>query len=293
MELCLSQWLGIDQIILMLKTLADQLLFIQPDKPENRGYVDLLYELFPQILTNICQTRMNFLQQYFKMIVEKQIPTPRSYNELTEQLAKLACASWRPHIPPAWTEQTTKIIEQWLGKISFEERQFIHKRFGMDTTPMTLRVVGIQCGNITGAAAKHRIIKIIDTLKNLINPRQVQLFLQPSYLVNASVLNPKKHILDSGIEILELSSATKRRLNKHKILWINDLVQKSESELLRLPRIGRGTIRLIKSALRLHNLALREPLKKIRQGHDSQFSRLQGVPGHTQSYWSNSFIHTI
>ncbi len=276
MEMCLAQWLEIDQIILMLQALTDQLLLIQPDKPENQGYIDLLYELFPQIYANIQQTRMHFLRQYFKMVVEKRLRTPRSYNDLTEQLASLACASWRPHIPPAWTDQTTRVIDQWLGKISFEERQLIHKRFGLGTTPMSLKVIGMQY-DITYQAAGHRIKMIIAILKNQIDPQQVQLFLQPSYLVSASILDAdqKKHILDSEIEILRLPLVLERRLKRHGILWVNELVQKSESELEEIfRRLRKLNIQLIKRALRIHGLTLREPKTGQGASIDSLFSNL-------------------
>ncbi len=280
-EMYLAQWLGIDQIVLMLQALADQLLSIQPDKPENQGYIDLLYELFPQIYADIQQTRMRFLQQYLKMVAEKQTQTPGSYNDLTEQLASLACASWRPHIPPAWTDQATRIIDQWLEKISFEERQFIHKRFGIKTIPESLEVIGMQWGDITHQAVSHRIKTIISVLRNLIDPQQVQLFLQPSYLVNVPGLdaNPKKHILDSGIGILGLSQAIEIRLIEYGIFLVSDLVQNSESELEEIPKIRSWTIRSIKIALRNHDLALRKPFARIKQGTstDSPFSKL---PGH-------------
>lgn len=66
-------------------------------------------------------------------------------------------------------------------------------------------------------------------------------------------LNP---IFFQPIEWLELTSKSERCLRADNILYIGDLMQRTEGELLRIPHLGRRCLNEIKEVLASHGILL-------------------------------------
>lgn len=265
LEIYLSQWLGIDQILLILKALGEKLISIQPDKPENQGYANLLYEIFPQIASMEKRACLNFWRQYLRDIVLKAVKTPSSYEELAEQLAELGCASWRPHIPPAWSARITEIIDGWLLMLEPRQITIVKKYFGLGTTPCTLKVIADQ-ENVTFERIRQVKNDSIKILRGRIDEREISLFLQPSYLVGESFVltesREKERILNSNITILKIDPKKAARFAKARIERVRDLIARTEKELLIIRGIGKVTTNFVKKELAVYNLEFKKPEKK-------------------------------
>lgn len=67
----------------------------------------------------------------------------------------------------------------------------------------------------------------------------------------------KNPVLELKIcDIARFTKHTKNRLAEQNILTVEDLAQRTESELLRFPNLGRRSVNSIKQFLALHNLRL-------------------------------------
>jgi DNA-directed RNA polymerase subunit alpha len=65
----------------------------------------------------------------------------------------------------------------------------------------------------------------------------------------AADLTPFNPAFLTRVDVLELSVRTSNCLKSHNIVYIGDLVQKSEAEMLRTPNFGRKCLNEIKEVL--------------------------------------------
>ena len=71
---------------------------------------------------------------------------------------------------------------------------------------------------------------------------------------------PSPHLLLCNITELRLSVRSANCLRNNKVVTIGDLVQKSETDLLRLPNFGHGSLNEIKEVLAQRGLSLGMPI---------------------------------
>jgi len=71
---------------------------------------------------------------------------------------------------------------------------------------------------------------------------------------------PQPSVLDQSVEILELSVRSSNALRNAGIFTINELLQRTERDVLRLPNVGRLSLKEIKDTLARHGLQLKDQI---------------------------------
>ncbi len=154
---------------------------------------------------------------------------------------------------PAWTREL-------LPCLSARQRQ----AFALRSTEMTFDEVGDRLG-ISGSRASQLHAAAVDVLTAAAR-RGAQLTLHAPAIVQHHPPDRAAErcvvpvelfgLLDLSVETLVLGARARQALAFARIEIIGDLIAKTESELLRIPRIGRITLREIKKALNAVGLHL-------------------------------------
>ena len=152
-----------------------------------------------------------------------------------------------------------------------------NSRVGQDTDFDRLLLDIETDGTITPEDATALAARImIEQLGNFVNFEDPQPVIVEEEITPDALLNP--HLLRK-VEELELSVRSANCLKNDNIVYIGDLVQKSESEMLRTPNFGRKSLNEIKEVLTNMNLNLGqmipewppENLEQLAKKVDDQF----------------------
>jgi DNA-directed RNA polymerase subunit alpha len=152
-----------------------------------------------------------------------------------------------------------------------------NSRVGQDTDFDRLLLDIETDGTITPEDATALAARImIEQLGNFVNFEDPQPVIVEEEVAPDALLNP--HLLRK-VEELELSVRPANCLKNDNIVYIGDLVQKSESEMLRTPNFGRKSLNEIKEVLTNMNLNLGqmipewppENLEQLAKKVDDQF----------------------
>ena len=152
-----------------------------------------------------------------------------------------------------------------------------NSRVGQDTDFDRLLLDIETDGTITPEDATALAARImIEQLGNFVNFEDPQPVIVEEEVTPDALLNP--HLLRK-VEELELSVRSANCLKNDNIVYIGDLVQKSESEMLRTPNFGRKSLNEIKEVLTNMNLNLGqmipewppENLEQLAKKVDDQF----------------------
>jgi RNA polymerase sigma factor (sigma-70 family) len=251
----LAEWMNKAEILAFLDGVVQTIMaLITPAyPPEKSGIAKLMMSTFgvPHQSLYYQEIWRDFLQG----VAGGQIPAPQYQESLREALAQFALIERRPNIMPIWDNEAITLVESQVECLSELEKKIVRQYYGIDCKRLTLEQIGEPLGmsrnrvrQIYGRAeGKLRmLLQNIPLGKPVGNALQVELrqMREERELEErlAMGMTDAYQQLLRTVEELELSVRSANGLEKAGIIYIGQLVQRTEDELLRAKTFGQAIL---------------------------------------------------
>ncbi|MEW6407441.1 MAG: DNA-directed RNA polymerase subunit alpha C-terminal domain-containing protein [Patescibacteria group bacterium] len=230
--------------------------------------------------------------EYFCDVAETKILAPRSRNEVERELVVRCLMEYRSLIMPNWPDEVYAVIDKELARLQTREEEVLRCHFGIGQEFMTLKAIGEEKLHVgqervrqieARALRKLRHPSRLGRLRFLVEPvdeivkwrlkqRQIgQLLSEDDEALLKKILGPEKvgitatqpasdlsALLLKRVADLDFSVRVQNCLEIAGIVYLGELVQKTEQELSKTRHFGRKSLREVKQVLAELGLSLRE-----------------------------------
>jgi hypothetical protein len=237
---------------------------INPAYPTERSN---LARLLVNMFGISCQNRRHALDiwsDFLKGVADGDIPAPEHKDGLKRALVEYALIEVRPNIMPIWDNEVFSEVERQIECLSELDRKVIHEVHGIGCPRKTMKQIGDSLGlsrnyatqihNRALANLRNRVHHALDSLvKPVGNALQVelqQIRKEREFTERLARGETDAYLnLLRPVEELELSVRSANCLANARIIYIGQLVQRSEDDLLRVGDFGRKSLKEVKEIL--------------------------------------------
>lgn len=165
-----------------------------------------------------------------------------------ELLGEIMPSEFSKRIEQLTPEQIDNTIDKALEELVYRDREVIKLRYGIeDGQTYTCREIGRRFA-ISGARARQLEVRGMDRLRR---QELTDLFYNDA--------QRKERFLGREVSTLDLSVRARNRLGSEGIMTVQQLLEKTERDLMKIRNLGTATLREIKKKLGAYGLSLAQP----------------------------------
>jgi RNA polymerase sigma factor (sigma-70 family) len=206
---------------------------------------------------------------YLRALKAREIRTPECFHDLSESFVRWLCDKYRGSIMPTWSDDTDDLLSQCLATLSPREEKVIRLRFGIGVCQcMTHAELGSEFG-LTVSRIKQIESKALTRLSHPSRSKFLSKFVTPvgDILIRQfekdrrqseepQLYQEDRAWFNMGLDEFAWSARTANCLVTAGLKIVGELVQKSESDMLRTKNFGRKSLKEVKAVLAKMGLCL-------------------------------------
>lgn len=275
-----ARWLPESNFQAMLRGMAlmTKQLSMPSYPPEKRGHARLIREIFGVQWNDPLFDHLggvaDFWVNFFSEIADGDLPTPKGHGQLGQMLAKYALAERRVQIMPIWDDEVFSLIDKLLSALQPDEYRVIQLRFGLNNEkPLTYdRITEVMSHPTPGP--RQIAVRAERNLRSQVRRQRLAVLIQPVGDALQRELARRKQARESAVRLfsatetnvlellkektdgLELSVRTMNLFMRHKLEYIGQVVQRSETTYTKTKYFGRKYTRELKEYIESLGLSL-------------------------------------